>query len=121
MLGDNIGTVAWRTCGEVDMMENCGAGKNNLSINNGTAHGPGYSGANGIGKSYTLPFGEKVTDDYHLYAVEWSQNSIEWFVDGVSYHKITPASLPAGTQWVFNNPFFILLNVAIGGPSQPFP
>jgi uncharacterized protein (TIGR03437 family) len=70
-----------------------------------------------LGKSYTLPFGEKLADDYHVYAIEWSQNSIEWFVDGVSYYKITPASLPAGRQWVFNNSFFILLNLAIGGPS----
>ena len=117
MLGEDIGTVGWPECGEVDIMENFGTFNNNLSINNGTAHGPGYSGANGITQAYTLPFGETVSDDYHLYAVEWSQNSVEWFVDGVSYHHVTPASLPAGTQWVFNNPFFILLNLAIGGPN----
>jgi beta-glucanase (GH16 family) len=101
----------------VDVMENFGTFNNNVSVNNGTAHGPGYSGGSGIGKSYTLPFGEKVADDYHVYAIEWSQDSIEWFVDGASYQKVTPASLPAGRQWVFNNPFFILLNLAIGGPS----
>jgi uncharacterized protein (TIGR03437 family) len=130
MLGENIGSVSWPTCGELDIMENFGTFNNNASINNGTAHGPGYSGGNGIGKSYTLPFGEKVADDYHVYAIEWSPDSIEWFVDGASYHKVTPASLPAGRQWVFNNRFFILLNLAIGGPttflgrpdaSAPFP
>jgi uncharacterized protein (TIGR03437 family) len=125
MLGADIGAVGWPACGEVDIMENFGAFNNNASVNNGTAHGPGYSGAGGIGKSYTLPFGERVADDYHVYAIEWSQDSIEWSVDGVSYHKITPASLPAGRQWVFNNPFFILLNLAIGGPAtflgQPDP
>jgi uncharacterized protein (TIGR03437 family) len=115
MLGENIGTVGWPTSGEVDIMENFGTFQNNVSTNNGTAHGPGYSGGSGIGKSYTLPFGEKVADDFHVYAIEWSQDSIEWFVDGASYHKLTPASLPEGKNWVFNNPFFILLNLAIGG------
>ena len=117
MLGENIDSVGWPTCGEVDIMENFGTFNNNASINNGTAHGPGYSGNSGLTASYQLPFGQTVYDDYHLYAVEWSQDSIEWFVDGASYHKVTPASLPAGTQWVFNSPFFLLLNLAIGGPS----
>jgi uncharacterized protein (TIGR03437 family) len=130
LLGENIDAVGWPTCGEIDIMENFGTFHNNASINNGTAHGPGYSGAGGIGKSYTLPFGEKVSDDYHVYAVEWSPGSVEWFVDGVSYLKVTPASLPAGRDWVFDNPFFILLNLAVGGPttflgtpdlSAPFP
>ncbi|MGH9455900.1 MAG: family 16 glycosylhydrolase, partial [Terriglobia bacterium] len=109
--------VPWPTCGEVDIMENFGTFHDNASSNNGTAHGPGYSGANGIGKAYTLPFGETVAGDYHVYAVEWSQDSIQWFVDGASYHMLTPASIPAGSRWVFNNPFFILLNLAIGGPT----
>jgi uncharacterized protein (TIGR03437 family) len=117
MLGENINSVGWPTCGEVDIMENFGTFNNNISTNNGTAHGPGYSGGNGIGKSYKLPFGEKVADDYHVYAIEWSQDSVEFFVDGASYHKVTPASLPQGRQWVFNNPFFILLNLAVGGPN----
>ena len=117
MLGENIGSVGWPACGEVDIMENFGTYNNNISTNNGTAHGPGYSGDNGIGESYTLPYGEKVAGDFHVYAIEWSQDSIEWFLDGASYHKVTPASLPPGTQWVFNNPFFILLNLAIGGPT----
>jgi beta-glucanase (GH16 family) len=121
MLGENIGTVGWPACGELDIMENFGVYSdksgvhNNESVNNGTAHGPGYSGGNGIGKSYTLPFGEKVADEYHTYAIEWAQDAVEWFVDGASYHKITPESLPGGRQWVFNNRFFILLNLAIGG------
>jgi len=117
MLGEDIGTVSWPQCGEIDIMENFGTYNNNASVNNGTAHGPGYSGANGITAAITLPFGETVYDDYHIYAMEWSQNSIQFFVDGVEYHTVTPASIPAGDQWVFNAPFFILLNLAIGGPT----
>jgi len=117
MLGEDIGTVSWPQCGELDIMENFGTFNNNASVNNGTAHGPGYSGANGIGASITLPFGETVYDDFHVYTIEWSQNSIQWFVDGALYHTVTPASIPAGDQWVYNAPFFLLLNLAIGGPS----
>jgi uncharacterized protein (TIGR03437 family) len=124
MLGENIGTVGWPASGELDIMENFGVytddrgvRHDNISVNNGTAHGPGYSAGNAIGKSYTLPFGQKVADEYHTYAIEWSQDAVEWFVDGASYHKITPASLPSGRAWVFNSPFFILLNLAIGGPT----
>src|SRR5450755_313907 len=116
MLGENIATVSWPTCGEVDIMENFGTFQNNASINNGTAHGPGYSGGNGLSASSTLPFGETVYNDFHVYAIEWSQDSIQWFLDGVLYHTVTTSSIPAGAQWVYNAPFFILLNLAIGGP-----
>ncbi|HUJ23255.1 MAG TPA: glycoside hydrolase family 3 C-terminal domain-containing protein [Bryobacteraceae bacterium] len=116
MLGENIGSVGWPQCGEADIMENFGTFQNNVSVNNGTAHGPGYSGDQGIGEAYTLPFGQKVAGDFHVYAIEWSQNSIVWFVDGASYHTVTPVSIPKGDQWVFNQPFFLLLNLAIGGP-----
>jgi uncharacterized protein (TIGR03437 family) len=116
ILGENIDLVGWPQSGEVDIMENFGTYDNNVSVNNGTAHGPGYSGADGISQAYTLPFGEKVTDDYHVYAIEWSHNSVVWYVDGASYHTVTPSSIPKGDQWVFNAPFFILLNLAIGGP-----
>ena len=132
MLGEdyNPPAIPWPQCGELDIMENFGTFNNNASINNGTAHGPGYSGANGIGQSITLPFGETVYDDYHVYAIQWSQNSIQWSVDGALYHTVTPASIPTGDQWVYNAPFFILLNLAIGGsstflgtpdPNAPFP
>ncbi len=117
MLGESIGSVGWPGCGEVDIMENFGAYHNNAIVNNATAHGPGYSGGGGLTQAYTLPFGQNVSNDYHVYAVEWSPDSILWFVDGIAYHPITPASLPLGAKWVFNAPFFILLNLAIGGPT----
>ncbi len=128
MLGENYSTLGWPGCGEADIMENFGTYNNNAGVNNGTIHGPGpgnssstpvdYPPYGGIGASTPLPFGETVYDDYHVYAIEWSPNSIEFFVDGVSYETLTPSSLPVGSQWVFNAPFFLILNVAVGAPGS---
>lgn len=121
MLGEDYATVGWPRCGEIDIMENFGTFSNNATVNNGTIHGPGNGSAappdyppSGIGKSTQLLFGDTVYNDYHVYAVEWSENSIEFFVDGVPYQTLTPSSLPAGALWPFNAPMFPLLNVAVG-------
>jgi beta-glucanase (GH16 family) len=118
MLGDDIERVGWPTCGEIDILENIGREPTTV---HGTVHGPGYSGANGIGKSYSLPDGAPFADDFHLYAVEWEPKAIRWYVDGALYHTLTPASLPRGATWVFDHPFFMLLNLAVGGnwPGSP--
>jgi beta-glucanase (GH16 family) len=117
MLGNNIQKAGWPTCGEIDIMENIGR---EPSIVHGTMHGPGYSGANGIGAPHTLPSGN-FSDDFHVFAVEWEPNVIRWYVDGTLYQTRTPSDLPAGTQWVFDHPFFIILNEAVGGywPGDP--
>ncbi len=118
MLGNDIGTAGWPTCGELDIMENIGK---EPTIVHGTIHGPGYSGGSGIGALYTLPGGQKFADDYHLFAVEWDPQEIRWYVDGNKYETHTPADLPAGKKWVFDHPFFIIMNVAVGGvwPGNP--
>jgi len=118
MLGDNIDTVHWPNCGEIDTMENIGR---EPSVVHGTFHGPGYSGGKGIGAAYTLTGGRKFSDDFHMFAVEWEPNVIRFYVDGNLYQTRTPADLPAGTSWVFDHPFFIILNVAVGGgwPGNP--
>jgi uncharacterized protein (TIGR03437 family) len=116
MLGEDIATVPWPGCGEIDIMENFGAFHNNATINNGTPHGPGFTNVASLSAAYTLPIGETVYDDYHVYSLQWSQDSLVWSVDGVAYNTVTPASLPPGGQWVFNAPAFLLLNLAIGGP-----
>ena len=118
MLGDNIGTVGWPTCGEIDIMENIGK---EPSIVHGTFHGPGYSGAQGVSAAYALSNGQKFSDDFHTFAVEWEPNVIRFYVDGLLYKTRTPADLPAGKSWVFDHPFFIILNVAVGGgfPGNP--
>ena len=117
MLGNNIDAAGWPTCGEIDIMENIGK---EPSVVHGSMHGPGYSGAQGLTGGYTLPSGN-FADDYHLFAVEWEPNAVRFYVDSNLYETRTPADLPAGTPWVFDHPFFILLNVAVGGdwPGSP--
>jgi beta-glucanase (GH16 family) len=118
MLGTNITSVGWPACGEIDIMENVGSDTNTVK---GTIHGPGYSGGGGIGGERRLPGGAAFADDFHVYAVEWTTNLIRWLVDGQQYFKVNPSSLPAGSAWVFSQPEFIILNLAVGGnwPGSP--
>jgi beta-glucanase (GH16 family) len=117
MLGDNIDAVGWPTSGEIDIMENVGR---EPAINHGTLHGPGYSGGAGLTGLYTLPGGQTFADDFHTFAIEWEPQAIRFYVDGNLYQTRTPADA-AGKTWVFDHPFFILLNVAVGGsfPGSP--
>ena len=118
MLGNDIETVGWPTCGEIDIMENIGK---EPSIVHGTLHGPGYFGAKGVTATYSLPAPRKFSDDYHTFAVEWEANIVRFYVDSRLYKTQTPADLPPGKAWVFNHPFFLILNVAVGGnlPGSP--
>ncbi|MFJ2157843.1 ricin-type beta-trefoil lectin domain protein [Streptomyces sp. NPDC087856] len=117
MLGTDIGSVGWPNSGEIDVMENVGFEPSTV---HGTIHGPGYSGANGIGAGYTLPNGQAFADAFHTFAVDWAPNSIKWSVDGVVYETRTPADV-GGNTWAFNKPFFLILNLAVGGdwPGDP--
>ncbi|MEU3663534.1 lectin [Streptomyces sp. NPDC032940] len=113
-----LGTpVNWPDSGEIDIMENVGFEPSTV---HGTIHGPGYSGSGGIGAGYTLPGGQAFADAFHTFAVDWAPDSITWSVDGNVYQTRTPADL-GGRQWVFNKPFFLILNLAVGGywPGDP--
>ena len=80
-----------------------------------TIHGPGYSGDNAISAKFTLPAGESVTTGFHLYSVEWAPNDIKFFFDDHLIAASHPRRSPPGGHWVFDHPFFILLNLAVGG------
>jgi beta-glucanase (GH16 family) len=118
MLGDNIKSAGWPKCGEIDVMENIGK---QPTLVHGTVHGPGYSGAQGITSQYALPGSPPLSDDFHIYAVEWSRNRIRFFIDGKRYFTVRPVLLPDDAPWVYNRPFFLLLNLAVGGgwPGNP--
>ncbi|GAB2670523.1 ricin-type beta-trefoil lectin domain protein [Kribbella swartbergensis] len=112
-----LGGGNWPNDGEIDIMENIGREPSTV---HGTIHGPGYSGAGGIGASYTLPGGQQFADAFHTFRVDWEPNSIKWFVDGIQYQQRTPADL-GGRTWVFNHPFFMIMNVAVGGNWPGYP
>ncbi len=111
LLGGNFDSVGWPDCGEIDILEYRGQ---EPSIVHGSLHGPGYSGGSCVGGSYTLP-GAGFDEDFHVFAIEWDENSITWYVDEVAYQTISSSDLPGGTNWVYDHSFFIILNVAVGG------
>jgi beta-glucanase (GH16 family) len=118
MMGDDVDKIRWPDCGEIDIMENIGK---EPGMVHGTIHGPGYSGDRGITAPYSLPEGQRFADEFHIFAVEWEPKAIRFYVDDHLYTTRTPADLPAGTKWVYDHPFFMLLNIAVGGnwPGSP--
>jgi beta-glucanase (GH16 family) len=118
MLGEDIEPKRWPGCGEIDIMENIGK---EPAIVHGTIHGPGYSGGKGIGSSFSLLTGQNFADAFHVYAIEWEPDVIRFYVDDHLYATRTPADLPRDAKWVYDHPFFIILNVAVGGdwPGNP--
>ncbi|MGH9736433.1 MAG: glycoside hydrolase family 16 protein [Candidatus Acidiferrales bacterium] len=116
ILGDNCQSVDWPTCGEIDIMENIGS---EPAVNHGSMHGPGYSGNQALTGTYALANG-RFTDAFHTFAIEWEPSEVRFYVDGHFYETRTPKDMP-GKRWVFDHPFFIILNIAVGGdfPRSP--
>lgn len=117
LLGSNVKQAGWPACGEIDILETIGA----PAVMYSTLHGPGYSGSHALSAKYILPAGERVDRDFHTYAVEWTPDDIKFFFDRHLIVERTPTSLPPGARWVYDHPFFILLNLAVGGawPGNP--
>jgi beta-glucanase (GH16 family) len=120
MLGTNITSVSWPACGEVDVLENNGSWSNQVQ---GTIH-YSDSGNNHLQQTrlYTLPTSGDSVTNFHLYAVEWTTNSIKWTVDAVTVQTWTSWSSSTGPYPApFNQPFFIIMNVAVGGSYLGYP
>ena len=115
MLGADSDTVSWPQCGEIDIMEYLGSNPTTVF---GTLHGPGYSGGEAISKKYSLP-NNRFDNDFHIFGIEWGTDYVNFYVDDVLYNQITPKDVKG--EWVYNKPFYIILNMAVGGvyPGSP--
>ncbi|MCM2998280.1 RICIN domain-containing protein [Paenibacillus cellulositrophicus] len=118
MLGSNISTVGWPYSGETDIMERV----NNNPYVNGTVHWDAGGHAEYGKVSGNLDFSQ-----YHVYSVEWDSKYIRWFVDGQQFNEFYIENGTGNTE-EFQRPFFLLLNLAVGGnwpgapnDSTPFP
>ncbi|MEQ9591510.1 MAG: glycoside hydrolase family 16 protein [Cyclobacteriaceae bacterium] len=109
MLGADIDSNPWPAAGEIDIMEFRGQ---EPTLILGSVHGPGYSGGEAISKSYSLTNGRFDTG-FHVFGIEWGPNFVNYYVDNVLYNQITPADVTG--EWVFEKPFYILINLAVGG------
>lgn len=112
MLGTSIlKGIPWPDAGEIDISEVKGEQPNAAY---GTIHGPGMeTTGGGFGSVYNGDFID-LSQDYHIYSIMWKKNQIDWYVDGNLYFTATAGDPSAGT-WVYNQPFYLLLNLAMGG------
>src|SRR5690242_10457 len=119
MLGNDITSAGWPKCGEIDIMENID--KEPATVH-GSLHGPSTTRRTSDATApFSLPIGQNFADNFHLYAVEWEPGAIRFYVDTSLYATFTQSRWPSGGTWAFDHPFFILLNVAVGGtwPGSP--
>lgn len=117
MLGQDFKEVGWPTCGEIDIMELIGS---QPKIIHGTAHYQSTNdGAKSNGNSTFLSGGGDYSDEFHVFSIIWRENYIEWQVDGKKFHTLTPNDIDG--EWPYNDAFFLILNVAVGGqwPGSP--
>jgi beta-glucanase (GH16 family) len=106
---DNPIESNWPDAGEIDIMEYIGKEPDLVM---GTVHGPGYSGALGLGRWNRQDY--EIADEFHTYAIEWNYDGISWFYDGEKYFTLNREDV-GNREWVFDKEFFILLNLALGG------
>ena len=111
MLGSNHPQTPWPRSGELDIMENHGSDSRSTSS---AIHGPGYSGKTPFAHGRTLPSG-RFSDDFHVFAVEWDSTRVQFFIDGTLHYTVRRGEVARYGDWVFDQPFYIILNLAVGG------
>jgi beta-glucanase (GH16 family) len=111
MLGHGHPAIPWPVCGELDVMENKGSEPTTTSS---AVHGPGYSGATPFVHARRLEQGT-FSDDFHTFAVEWDSLHVRFFVDETAHYGITRDALERFGKSVLDQPFFLILNLAVGG------
>lgn len=123
MLGDNIFSgTNWPACGEEDMMEHVPQMGN--STIQSSLNGPGYNGGSSINKQFTMPAPQQINTAFHTYGVIWSPDLVQYYVDDPKqpFAQFTPGNMPRNGTWAFDgHPFFMILNLAVGGnwPGPP--
>jgi beta-glucanase (GH16 family) len=117
-LGSDNPTVGWPNCGEVDVMEWVGQTPSHIK---GSLHAVGYSGGQSLNADCVLPNNASYSAAYHVFAVDWYPDQFVFSMDGAVYEVQPRSGIPAGSQWPFDLPFFIILNFAVGGnwPGPP--
>jgi beta-glucanase (GH16 family) len=110
-----LGGGSWPNSGEIDIMEHVGREPNTVY---GTVHGPGYSGDGGVSRNRINS--APLRDAFHTYRIDWQPNLIIWYFDDIEYSRVSPADI-RGNTWVFDHPFYLLLNLAVGGNWPGFP
>ena len=115
LLGNNCEEVIWPQCGEIDILELRGQRPNEIA---GSLHGPGYSAGAAITSNYVLPDG-RFDDQFRVFAIEWGEDYVEWYVDDFLYQRVTADEVPG--EWVYDHPFYLIMNIAVGGNYVGFP
>ncbi|MCD0452716.1 glycoside hydrolase family 16 protein [Actinocorallia sp. API 0066] len=122
LLGGDHRENPWPACGEIDIMERRG---DLIDRYYATVQGPGYSGV-GISRQYSPGPGTDFSARFHVFSLDWTPDALTFMIDGYVVHTVARATIPG--EWVFDHPFFVVLNLAVGGPfpgdpdaETPFP
>jgi len=118
MLGANYTSMGWPACGEIDIVELVGSNPRRV---HGTVHfGNNPSQHQSAGQGISIPFPDTFADEFHVFSIEWEESLIRWFLDDQEYFSISPSNMN-GQNYPFNEEFFFILNVAVGGqwPGPP--
>jgi beta-glucanase (GH16 family) len=105
-----LGTGRWPDTGEIDVMECVG----DASWTNAALHGPGYSGNTPLVRRFPFPEGEDATG-WHVYSVDWTPEELVFKVDGREFYHVTKAMVEQHGRWAYDNPKYLILNLALGG------